>query len=119
MSTTERATQTAERRDGLHCVYGTCQGLPCNPGCSFTMTCVNDLEIWRRQATEVAPDPKATALANTINQARVWKEIAEANADEIERLRADLAMLHCLDVTAREGQRVFAAWRNRSVKNGR
>ena len=39
-------------------------------------------------------------------------------ADEIERLRASLKMLHYLDVTSREGQRAFNEWRNRSVANG-
>lgn len=32
-----------KRPDGLHCVYGKCQGIPhsnnpCHPGCSFTMS---------------------------------------------------------------------------------
>ena len=38
----------APRRDGLHCVYGTCRGMPCNPGCSFTMTAVDPMDAFRR-----------------------------------------------------------------------
>lgn len=38
---------------------------------------------------------------------------------EMDRLRSDLAQLHCLDVTSREGQRAFAEWRNAAVKSAK
>ena len=34
---------------------------------------------------------------------------------ENTKLRAELEMLHCLDVTSREGQRAFNEWRERSA----
>jgi hypothetical protein len=49
--------QTTE--DGLHCVYGKCQGIPysnrpCNPGCYFQMSAVSELElIYRTGRTEL------------------------------------------------------------------
>ena len=40
------------RVDGLHCVYGTCQGYPthprpCHPGCYFQMSAVSELGMVR------------------------------------------------------------------------
>lgn len=56
----------------------------------------------------------------------VEKPMQESNAatikalrDRIEALEADLKMLIGLDVTAREGQRAFAEWRNKFEKESR
>lgn len=42
-------TQPTERKDGLHCVYGACRGMPCHPGCSFTVKAVDPYEAMLRQ----------------------------------------------------------------------
>ena len=46
-------TQPDERKDGLYCVYGECQGVPrfpreCNPGCYFQMSAISEIEMLRR-----------------------------------------------------------------------
>jgi hypothetical protein len=46
-------SNTLARTDGLHCVYGTCRGIPnsphpCNPGCYFQGSSVSETEILRR-----------------------------------------------------------------------
>lgn len=42
-----------------------------------------------------------------------------AKIGRLRRIESDLKTLHCLDVTAREGQRAFNEWRDRSVRRGR
>jgi hypothetical protein len=54
----ERQTQTAATKDGLHCVYGTCRGIPrspnpCHPGCYFQMSAISELELLRRSIKDV------------------------------------------------------------------
>lgn len=52
----ERVEQTTDRKDGLHCVYGTCRGfpnspVPCNPGCYFQGSAINNqFGEWPSQA---------------------------------------------------------------------
>lgn len=51
--TDNKTTEPPQRRDGLHCVYGECQGLLkhprlCHPGCSFQMSAISELELLRR-----------------------------------------------------------------------
>lgn len=52
------------RRDGLHCVYGECQGFPkfprpCNPGCSFTLTMAMEFDLLGDAVEWVAEDAKS------------------------------------------------------------
>jgi hypothetical protein len=49
----------------------------------------------------------------------VMNSLAHQAADRIEALEADLKMLICLDVTAREGQSAFAEWRNKYERKSR
>lgn len=54
----DRQTHTTEAStDGLHCVYGRCQGFPgqprpCHPGCYFQMTAIDELELLRRMISQ-------------------------------------------------------------------
>lgn len=43
----------SERKDGLHCIYGTCKGMPCSPACSFTVTTVDPMKITCESLTTV------------------------------------------------------------------
>jgi hypothetical protein len=57
--------------DGLHCVYGKCQGLPhnpmpCHPGCRFQMSAVSDLEMLRRTINLPAPSADLVAYVTQI-----------------------------------------------------
>lgn len=41
--------------DGLHCVYGKCQGVPygpypCHPGCRFQMSAIPSIQQWADRA---------------------------------------------------------------------
>ena len=58
--------------DGLHCVYGTCQGFPngpigCHPGCSFTMSPRNPF-------VALPPDRIAAAAREVIRSADVYDQ---------------------------------------------
>jgi hypothetical protein len=69
----------------------------------------------RNTTAEFIAELRKDYCGHGCNPSTCMCSLAEEAADLIEQLSAELKILHCLDVTSREGQRAFNEWRNRSV----